>query len=756
MANGWDPSTVSSHSKKKLDWICSLGHTWQCAVGDMTSKNLGCPYCSGQRTLSGFNDLLTKFPEIAAQAHGWDPTTVAPRSSKKMEWKCEAGHVSIAPVSSRTSGNGCPYCSGSKTLAGFNDLATSHPQLAAEAHGWDPQEYSKGSNYLADWICTHGHVWKTTISERRSKNLGCPYCSGKRTLAGFNDLASAHPEIAAEAHGWDPTSVTKGSGKVMNWKCDSGHTYRMKVIDRTHFGHGCQFCSGKKVLVGFNDLTTTHPELAARAVRWDPTTVTKGSKQVKEWKCKAGHIYKSQVQAQTKSGGCPVCSGHQIIVGSNDLATLEPEIAAQAHGWDPTAVTVSSGKKLPWICQFGHTWTTNVASRTNHTSNCPTCSGRKVLVGFNDLLTKFPAIAAEAHGWDPTTVTKGSKQVKEWKCAQGHLWKVAIQRRTGSEKSGCPTCSNHKLLSGFNDLASKFPEIGKQAYGWDPNTTPSGSNEKREWICEYGHLWTATVTSRTNSKSGCPVCIGRKVLIGFNDLATTHPELAATAIGWDPSSVTFGSNKIRKWVCLKGHYFDAPIASRISRGRGCPYCVGQKILVGFNDLSTTDPNIASEAIGWDPSTVTRATQKKRKWICALGHQWTASIAGRTKENSGCPSCAKPGFDPNRQAWLYFLENTDLAMWQIGITNHPDQRLSKHAKGGWELIELRGPMEGDLTQDLESNCLKALIKRGAILGHKAGIEKFDGYSEAWTKTSLTVESLKQILDWVYEDEETQRG
>ena len=91
------------------------------------------------------------------------------------------------------------------------------------------------------------------------------------------------------------------------------------------------------------------------------------------------------------------------------------------------------------------------------------------------------------------------------------------------------------------------------------------------------------------------------------------------------------------------------------------------------------------------------------------------------------------------------------MWQIGITNYPDQRLSKHAKGGWELIELRGPMEGDLTQDLESNCLNALVKRGAILGHKAGIEKFDGYSEAWTKASLQVTSIKQILDWVYEDE-----
>jgi hypothetical protein len=63
------------------------------------------------------------------------------------------------------------------------------------------------------------------------------------------------------------------------------------------------------------------------------------------------------------------------------------------------------------------------------------------------------------------------------------------------------------------------------------------------------------------------------------------------------------------------------------------------------------------------------------------------------------------------------------------------------------------MEGHLTQHLENSCLNALEKRGAILGHKAGINNFDGYTVAWTKASLNVTSIKQILDWVYKDEST---
>jgi hypothetical protein len=119
---------------------------------------------------------------------------------------------------------------------------------------------------------------------------------------------------------------------------------------------------------------------------------------------------------------------------------------------------------------------------------------------------------------------------------------------------------------------------------------------------------------------------------------------------------------------------------------------------------------------------------------------------------GCPSCAISGFDPNKDGWLYFLHNDDLEMFQIGISNVLEKRLKTHAKGGWEVIEVRGPMDGHLTQHLETGILHAVERRGAVLGHKAGILKFDGYSEAWTKASLNVLSFQALLSFVYEDDE----
>jgi DNA-directed RNA polymerase subunit RPC12/RpoP len=497
-------------------------------------------------------------------------------------------------------------------------------------------------------------------------------------------------------------------------------------------------------------LAETHPVLAAQADGWDPVEVTHGSNRVVSWRCTKGHTFRSAIGNRVRGQGCGVCAGKQVLEGFNDLATVNPELASEADGWDPSTVVAKSNKVLSWKCSQGHQWNAPVDRRTAG-NGCPYCSGRRPIEGFNDLATVNPELASEADGWDPSTVLPSSHSLKQWKCSQGHQWNAPVDRRTAG--NGCPVCSNYEILVGFNDLATVNPELASEADGWDPSTVVWGSKLRKEWKCKSDHKWIAVVVSRSRNGNGCPYCSGLYPIEGFNDLATVNPELASEADGWDPSTVSSGSSQKLSWKCGLGHTYLSTVTSRTA-GNRCPYCSNRRILVGFNDLATVNPELAAQADGWDPTTVTTGNGKKKSWKCEFGHTWQTSPNTRTLftlSTTGCPSCAKYGFDPNKKAWLYFLENYVLAMWQIGITNSPDQRLSKHAKGGWELIELRGPMEGDLAQDLESNCLKALVKRGAVLGHKAGIEKFDGYSEAWTKASLNVTSIKQILDWVYKDE-----
>ena len=64
-------------------------------------------------------------------------------------------------------------------------------------------------------------------------------------------------------------------------------------------------------------------------------------------------------------------------------------------------------------------------------------------------------------------------------------------------------------------------------------------------------------------------------------------------LGFDPKTLTLGSNKKVWWKCSKGHEWQAVINNR-TKGSGCPCCAGQKVIKGYNDLQTTNPTLANE------------------------------------------------------------------------------------------------------------------------------------------------------------------
>jgi hypothetical protein len=234
-------------------------------------------------------------------------------------------------------------------------------------------------------------------------------------------------------------------------------------------------------------------------------------------------------------------------------------------------------------------------------------------------------------------------------------------------------------------------------------------------------------------------------------LSKTHPKLAKEADGWDPSVVTFGARGKFKWVCQNNHKFESLLSLRVQKETNCPYCANKKVFKSFNDLATTHPDLAKEADNWDPTTVTYGNETKKWWRCSDGHRFQQPPNART-QGRGCPTCAKSGFDPNKKAYLYFLSHSIWEMYQIGITNSLDERIDKHRRKGWEVIEIRGSMEGYLTQQWETAILRMLKAKGADLANAKIAGKFDGYSEAWSKSTFPVKSIKELMRLTEEFEE----
>lgn len=443
-------------------------------------------------------------PELAAQAIGWDPSTVSAGSGRRLPWRCALGHDWIAQVASRVNGRGCPVCSGHRFMSGFNDLRTRYPDVAAEADGWDPSKIHSGSSEVKQWRCIQGHTWSAKVIRRTSSGRGCPVCSGHKVQVGANDLQTTHPSIAAEIRDCDPRTLSAGSKTLALWECGRGHTWRATVSSRTSRASGCPVCANKKVLRGFNDLETSNPELASEAHGWSPKEFTAGSNQRKAWKCAIGHVWTQTISARSAGRGCPVCNNSLVVAGANDLATTHPDLAREAFKWDPSTVTYGSKKRLTWHCVRGHTYVSTPNRRSASQAGCPYCSGLRPIAGVNDLATTHPSLAAQLISPSASEVAAGSHKSGEWECSHGHVWRATIKNRA-LRGLGCPVCANKKVLAGFNDLATTDPALAGEANGWDPRTLTRSSGRRVGWTCSSGHQWKAAVNNRIRG-SGCPSC----------------------------------------------------------------------------------------------------------------------------------------------------------------------------------------------------------------------------------------------------------
>ena len=339
-----------------------------------------------------------------------------------------------------------------------------------------------------------------------------------------------------------------------------------------------------------NAFSVKHPELIGewsdKNLPLTPDAVTCGSNKTVWWRGVCGHEWQTSVKARSAGEKCPICSGARVVEGINDLLTVRPEIAAEWSDKNgaikPTMVTAGSHKKILWKGVCGHEWTATVKSRTQGTG-CPYCSHNIVLAGFNDLASQFPEIAAE---WSeknaplqPTMVTAFANRKVWWRCRVGHEWNTLISTRSGGSK--CPYCSGISLLKGFNDFATRQPQLAAEWSDRNLPLTPDMVSEKcREnvwWKCGIcGNEWRSLPKSRIKGTK-CPVCADRAVLPGYNDLATTDAHLLPE---WDfernkdiaPDRITRNSVKSVWWKCSFGHTWKAGISERAVDGAGCRVC----------------------------------------------------------------------------------------------------------------------------------------------------------------------------------------
>ena len=337
------PEQLSAHSNLSVWWKCrECNHEWNTTISARARGN-GCKKCANAKIgeklasvkLANNGSLLDHHPQLAEE---WNyskngtitPETITAHNSKKVWWVCKTcGYEWKATISNRSKEHGCPQCSKIRVqklkkkteLQQRGSLIDNNPSWLSE---WNytlndvaPRDVFLNSSASYWWTCANGHNFKASPNNR-NRGCGCPYCSNYKALVGFNDLETLYPKLLTE---WNyeknidilPNSVTPGSDKKAWWKCSCcGYEWYINIYKRVA-GNGCPACAGKKVLSGYNDLTTTAPHIAQewnydRNTNIQPTSVTKNSNKKVWWKCEYGHEWQASVNNRTNGRGCPYCS----------------------------------------------------------------------------------------------------------------------------------------------------------------------------------------------------------------------------------------------------------------------------------------------------------------------------------------------------------------------------------------------------------------------------------------------------------------
>lgn len=541
---------------------------------------------------------------------------------------------------------------------------------------------------------------------------------------------------------------------------------------------------------------------------WHPTKNselnpdTLGSKSHKDawWKCEQNHEWNTKISKFTSK--CPFCSGRKVLKGFNDLETLYPELLDE---WDyekniikPNEILYKSSDKTYWKCVNNHTWNTALRNRTIFNSKCSYCIDKKLWVGFNDIETKIPEVLEY---WDynkntvtPNNVIYNSRNTFMWRNPEcGHEWKASLFNfRLAKQK--CPYCANRNVKQGVNDFVTKYPEIFKE---WDyeknlidPKSIKSDDLTKYWWIGqECNHSWTQSVNKRVYRNSGCIYCKNQKVLKGFNDLATTRPDLAKA---WSaknkiqPDELISRTNKKIILECEYGHETTVNLKSVFTQKQFCKVCLNRKLFKGFNDFATKQPLLAEE---WSsknsllPSEVIFNSDKEVLWVCKeKNHIWNKSPKLRAAYPS-CPECLANSYSSKAEIEILeyiqkqfkydiktnvrnilpkseidiYISSLNLGIEYNGIHWHSTQykkekyHLSKYLKARSKNICLIQASEYDYftNRDLTLSRIDAYFDNkqydiSNFISEKQNNEINISYNEKWVGKAIFVENLNENL------------
>lgn len=411
-----------------------------------------------------------------------------------------------------------------------------------------------------------------------------------------------------------------------------------------------------------------------------PNKATCGSAKKAWWKCSSGHSFYKSIDKMHKNHSCPICSGHKTVTGVNDFATCYPEIAKEWHPTKncdvlPTDISKKNGRKVWWLCEYGHEWQATPKDRANDRTGCPICSSRRntsfpeqaiyyyVKKLYPDAINRYKGVFD--NGMELDIYIPSIQLGVEY---DGGAWHNNEESHF-KERTKYEICQNKNIFlirvkeryTNWNDVADAIYYI------------PNRRNRKNlseiiqailDSIDRASNMWTRKKPLQYHSEILVDLERDENEIKEYltaipNSLVELKPDLVEE---WNyakngnlrPDMFGINSNDYVWWKCkICGHEWRTSIIHRGGkRNSGCPECSKELRGKSFvkskvaerGSLADNNPMLAKE---WHPtknknlmpSDITGKRFKNVWWLCSkCGYEWEASPNNRSK-GVGCPCCS---------------------------------------------------------------------------------------------------------------------
>lgn len=317
----------------------------------------------------------------------------------------------------------------------------------------------------------------------------------------------------------------------------------------------------------------------------------------------------------------------------------------------------------------------------------------------------------------------------------GFEWSVKTNNLI-DKGNGCPHCAGRRKWNAEERIEQINSLENIEFVSWFGGY--KGANSKANVKCLIdGFEWSASVSSLVNQGCGCPQCSNLRRWTAEDRIKQINDIDNIEFVSWLDGYKNAASMANVKCT-VDGFKWRAVVNDLVNKGSGCQQCAGLRRWTAEERIEHINSLDNISFISWVD--YHNGNDSKANVKCNIdGFEWAATVNSLINNGTGCPKCAKSGYNTSKAGALYALRSECGMYVKIGISNDPKRR---HRD-----LEKRTPFKFGIVEQISGDGAKIaeLEKYFHNKYELAGFAGFDGATEWLICTPQLLEELRELED-----------